>query len=98
MEEREAVRLSTAKLLSTNATRITRSANKQRKVNQTSISSSLFQLFAIPRIDPSYITFFTIDSTCAQRIVASIICKSLRFEPSIERDLQRFVIGDDEIS
>ncbi|XP_026299003.1 uncharacterized protein LOC100577759 isoform X2 [Apis mellifera] len=37
MEEREAVRLSTAKLLSTNATRITRSANKQGKVNQTSL-------------------------------------------------------------
>ena len=53
-----------------------------------SFFSRLFQLFAIPRIDPSYITFFTIDSTCAQRIVASIICKSLRFEPSIERDLQ----------
>lgn len=32
--------------------------------------------------------FVTIGSTCAQRIVASIICKSLRFEPSIERDLQ----------
>ncbi|XP_031772627.1 uncharacterized protein LOC116414459 [Apis florea] len=36
MEEREAVRLSTAKLLSTNVTRATRSANKQGKDNQTS--------------------------------------------------------------